>query len=288
MQPKSPNQILHEVTRRTQHTVQILNYTLCSAFGFIIPSYASQFRSRTSKNRMTAFNPTKQTIYSMSIPTFNHEQLFSADGARKRVTFGPVHTNEVHETLHRLDFSRDEKRAYWFTARDRQECRDKINDILQKMEKDGKKLSSQTCTRGLEAHTTAGAKIRRRFQQGALQAVLSEQDRQRIVMGDSSPANEYSIAIAYKEFASRCQRDAYSRGIMDQIECETKRIFPKIGSNYPTWNSVQTVNKERNRYIFSPLYRSRKVVRRFLQPHTTYGSASTPSPPKRRQVVKSP
>ena len=70
------------------------------------------------------------------------------------------------------------------------------------------------CSRGLEAHAKVASTIKNQNRRDAVDAVLSEQQKQ-VRLG---VVDEHAIAQKYQQIASSCQMGAHNIGLRDQRE----------------------------------------------------------------------
>ena len=134
----------------------------------------------------------------------------------KRVTF---HRNaRVKRTLHLNDYETEEIRATWYNREELAFIKVENQCCVETMKRGDNCCTDYegVCTRGLEALSDAGGKLKTENKVAAWEAVLDEQDYQ-YFEGIDEPE---MIALVYFECSYRCQLEAYSRARKDEREVQ--------------------------------------------------------------------
>jgi hypothetical protein len=123
---------------------------------------------------------------------------------------------KVRTTINRSDYSNEERRACFYSNEENHEIQKKSLRIVEKMEGGCPISMSKYCTRGLEKHTRLTGSLRLRNRFDSLQAVLNEQERQRM----NGVCDDEIISRVYAAVTSSCQLWAHRVALCDRREAE--------------------------------------------------------------------
>jgi hypothetical protein len=170
--------------------------------------------------------------------------LLPVPNKTKRVSFDTL--TVVRDTLHIIDFTGEERHAYWFSTEEKAAVRKSIYHALRKMGS-GQKIPSCN-VRGLEIFSYENVRIRQCIRKRATEAVLGEQERQRKL----GFRNQDKISLAYSFHTTQCQEKAHGWGIADKLECEAQYddLSTKKASSFG--RSSSTNDNARLRRLVSP------------------------------------
>ena len=119
--------------------------------------------------------------------------------------------HQFYPTLHMLEYTFEEKRSTWYNLDDLDEIKKERRSTIKRMNK-GSKLKKGQHTRGLEAYTREGSKVRQQIITDSIQAVKAEQLNQKM----KNSLDSHRIAQAYGTYSRPCQLAAYERGLSDK------------------------------------------------------------------------
>ena len=123
----------------------------------------------------------------------------------------------MYETIARQNYTQEEIKATWYSQDEYLQISKQCCKQIQKMNRGERLRDKKYCSRGLEAHTTIGLVTKMRNRAESIQAVLEEQEVQRIKEGIH---DEDTIADLYNEVTSSCQLWARTVALRDQREAE--------------------------------------------------------------------
>jgi hypothetical protein len=123
-------------------------------------------------------------------------------------------TAMARNTLHIINYTKEEVKACWYTREEENDRRRHINLTVTAMEQDVDifEEGDEYCIRGLEHKKPVLARLKYRSRRKALVAVYDEQIRQ--WQADKECA--YLIAAKYQACAQKRRKDAYRRGLADE------------------------------------------------------------------------
>jgi hypothetical protein len=121
----------------------------------------------------------------------------------------------VRETLHIDDYEPHEVVATWYQKDEIAMIKeDMVATVRSKLRGELENDTEEYCLRGLEVRTRVEAYKRKENKLRALEAVLDEQDGQ----FNAGFINERVISLVYQRVSLRCRKEAYERGIRDEID----------------------------------------------------------------------
>lgn len=129
--------------------------------------------------------------------------------SKRRVQFA-IACDEIKPTLHVLEYTFDEKRQTWYNLDDLETIKKERKSTIKRMNK-GSLLKKGQCTRGLEAYTREGSKIRHQLIADSIEAVMREQSGK----DTNIECKHGHVAKIYGAYALPCQLAAYERGLGD-------------------------------------------------------------------------
>lgn len=177
--------------------------------GFAKASINAVRRSFTASTDMSS---------SCSVSTSDSTTVSSSDSPAsssqtKRVSF--CRQVEVHPTISLEEISDAEYSEAWYSTEEFAEITQSCCKLIHKIDR-GDRLKSNDYTRGLETHTHIRALIKQMTRSDAIQAALSEQDRQ--IRQGIQVADD--IAHLYRDASASSQLWASIMGLADQREAE--------------------------------------------------------------------
>lgn len=140
----------------------------------------------------------------------------SSNSSQCRVVVGLATTVRVRYTLSRDSYTPDEKEATWYTRDQYQVILKQCNKQIEKLNRGKVLLDQKYCARGVERHTKLATITRTQNKKQALEAVLTEQRRQK----EQGILDEEAISDAYRTTCSGCQRSARLIGNRDRQAIE--------------------------------------------------------------------
>jgi hypothetical protein len=135
----------------------------------------------------------------------------SCKATRRVVSF--CESARVKRTLHIKDYSDDEKNATWYTHAEMSLIRHHIECIVQKLNQGEAIDETEDCIRGVEFRTSQWIEWRRENRESAFDAVLDEQQLQRL----QAQHDTERLARIYWEWSNHCQVVASKIGVMDAV-----------------------------------------------------------------------
>mmetsp|Transcript_44687 Transcript_44687/g.107790 ORF Transcript_44687/g.107790 Transcript_44687/m.107790 type:complete len:230 (+) Transcript_44687:189-878(+) len=146
----------------------------------------------------------------------------------KRHVYFSAEIKEVCPTLHVLDYTFEEKRKTWYNLHEFDQIKKERRSTIKRMN-NGSKLKKGQYTRGLEAYTREGLKIRQQHISDSIKAVVLI--KQSSKKDDSQNERDIGqIAQAYRVHSLPCQLAAYKRGLsdhhaaVDESDCDSGGI----------------------------------------------------------------
>lgn len=133
---------------------------------------------------------------------------------RKRVSFNETSRGRIG--LSREEYTDDEVKSYWYRGHEYATMRGKCSQILIKAISGD---NHRYCIRGLEHLVPEAAEERKTLITKANNAVLLEQDKQRLLEINDPEA----IALKYQQAALKCQLMARLAALQDQLTVERMR-----------------------------------------------------------------
>ena len=133
------------------------------------------------------------------------------DASTTTLTFSNT-LEAIQPTIHKLDYSADEKAATWYDNTELKSFRRERRAAARQMEQGFFSLETDVCTRGVENMTRDGSRQRQVAITQGLSAVLDEQELQDM----DGKENPEMLAQIYKLHTIRSQAAAYERGLKDQ------------------------------------------------------------------------
>jgi hypothetical protein len=145
-------------------------------------------------------------------PCYESPRLATSCKATRRVV-SFCESARVKRTLHFKDYSDDEKNATWYTQAEMSLIRHHMQCIVEKLNQGEAKDDTEDCTRGVEFRTSQRIALRRENRESAFDAVLDEQQLQRL----EARHDTERLARIYWEWSNHCQVVASKIGFMDAV-----------------------------------------------------------------------
>ena len=156
-----------------------------------------------------------ETLSCLADSVHNESESNKKEETEQCVHF-PTDFERFHPTLHVLEYTFEEKRNTWYNLDDLEQIKKERRSTIKRMNK-GSKLKKGQYTRGLEAYTREGSKIRQKIIAESIAAVKIEQSNQKVQNG----MNTGQIAQAYETYSLPCQLAAHELGLSDRASIDT-------------------------------------------------------------------
>jgi hypothetical protein len=161
----------------------------------------------------TSSTSTSASMMSSSSSNHNKDNNTKQQRRLHRVSFAKStkDINQVHETIHVSDYTREERRKTWYTIHDLKQFKKERKLLAKYYDKHHKHSSDAIDVRGIENATLQGSRIRRVHIIDGIASVLQEQDLQY----QDCKYNVDALAYIYSCVSSESRYLAYQRGQQD-------------------------------------------------------------------------
>jgi hypothetical protein len=186
------------------------------------------YKTCMHSDESTVATVSARTLYS-SASAWTLDSSSSLDSSATRVSQRQVRfsleSNQVFPILHINDMDASDIHERWYGEQDGELMKRDIMAVVYKMRNNIKveETSDEETVRGLECQTWQGESHREENKSMAHDAVLMEQDRQRMV----GVPDEELVAQAYYNVSFRCQVAAFKLGLRDE-QAVMKKNFEKV------------------------------------------------------------